>query len=432
MRVRGFSLVELVIGATMVLFISTMAMVVLVAVQNAHRDAQAKQGLARDAELILDTIGEDVKFLGNGVPRGLVLTSGPGGPQTVNNAGSAQLRPPLRAAEPDAFAFVGDLPYPNADFTGVAMLGDIVDAIPTDGDFETLIVTSELSGCAPKRTAGATYVCNSEQRTMVDIAATFSDRCTDAAMGARTCPWGLGKWQPNSSGETTVVLTSPSGRWRRFQVEWSGGAVNDGSTSRVTGARLTNDVNNAKEDFVNSAAGAGAVAQIDRVFYSFESGIVYRRQCWGNFTNVSAADFPGAGSAALTTSDTPQACTPPEDGTNWEAVADGISVFNVTYLQDRTSPGTLTPIGPSLTTLAQTAQVSAMTVTVEVSRTLPSPTPGGAPTVLKQRFTRTYWLENAGGIYDPRPDLTNNQSAANGGCIYNVAPPSERPGCGNF
>ena len=33
MTTRGFSLIELVIGATMVLFISAMAMVVLVAVQ---------------------------------------------------------------------------------------------------------------------------------------------------------------------------------------------------------------------------------------------------------------------------------------------------------------------------------------------------------------------------------------------------------------
>ena len=167
--VPGFTLLELLVGAALALMIAGTAMGVLLSVQQVQRDAQSRNAIARDAQFAVEHLGYDLQYLGVGVPRGTSL-----------DAVAGELRPAVRIGTSTYLAFVGDLPYPNSELNGVAVLNDIKGETtpPDSGDDDEIIVTSELSPCAPQASGATTYSCQQHLVTGLPIGATAADDCT--------------------------------------------------------------------------------------------------------------------------------------------------------------------------------------------------------------------------------------------------------------
>lgn len=410
---RAFTLVELMVGLSLGLIVTAAAVAALGQATRFQGEVSARNAAARDGELVVDLLTRDLVFMGAGVPRGLRADTADF-PAPVE---AHQLRPLLRAAKPDHFVFVGDLPYPNAELNGVVHVLEVGPVLLPERD---LVVTSELSGCAPPSASPLGYACATGTRSLLGpfTGGPPAANCSSAATGARTCPWALNKWQPSTNGVHLVVGTNVDGRW--YEREWAPGAFAD--VDRFLAIRLQDE----SPDGTTWAAGGGGIprnelltpvggawaAHIDRVFWSLEGPaagstcttppdcVLRRRQCWGQVLDPGAADWPVVSDAAFRSDRTPLHCTAPDDGTPWETVMTGVQSFQVSYFDGAGAP----LVAP------WTAQKAAAVKTVDVDVVVARAAKGVGKT-LQHRTKKRFFIENRGGLVAATP-----VPPASGGC----------------
>jgi len=379
-RRRGFTLLELVIGSTISLAIASIAMGVLLLAHSTQRETQLKNAVTRDAMYVMDMIGGDIGFAGVGVPFG----------RDVDNFAD-RLRPAIRVGDERSLAFIGDLPLPNADANGLTVLADM----PPGNTASAMAVVSELSMCAPSSGVDAFYDCNSTASSLMALGPIAgSDECNSVRMDARSCPWGLGKWQRDDDSKLLVVMGAPDGRWAQRSVRLgpANGPLPVGVNALVGMGFDGGPV--PRGAFAQPRLGATTVATIDRVFYSLEkltggacdpgaiNCVLLRRQCWGEVFDPSAPGYPFAGAPAVTSSQSPAGCAAPQAGTRWETVASGIESLVFRYF-DANGVVLTTPLSA-----AALATVAAVEADLVISRRIPA-----TERFLKHRLTRRWFLD---------------------------------------
>ncbi|MBI1948206.1 MAG: hypothetical protein HYS27_21125 [Deltaproteobacteria bacterium] len=391
----AFTLVEMLIGASLALMIAGAAMGVLLGVQQVQRDAQSRNAIARDSQFAVEHLGYDLQYLGVGVPRGTSL-----------DAVTGELRPAVRIATSTYFAFVGDLPYPNSELNGVAVLNDIKgETTPPDGgDDDEVIVTSELSPCAPEASGASGYACDQHLVSGLPIGATVADKCVEGTPGRRLCPWGLGKWQRDGNNSVSLVFTGPQGDWShlRWAMGAGGGAGGWSSIGEAAGPHFDSHAQLDRAPFTSNPSGVGTVAQLDRVFYSLEAVgggacpntgtagtncVLTRRQCWGPLGDPGNASFPAVAAGVIRSDANPANCAAPDDGTPWETVINGVDLMTFRYFR-RPGEELFAPLDAT-----DASQVQYVEVELVISRLL-----AGSPVLQTQRMTRRFYLENSGGF----------------------------------
>jgi prepilin-type N-terminal cleavage/methylation domain-containing protein len=438
---NGFTLIELMVALALALAVTAAALGVMLTAIKTQQEGTLRAELARDAQFLMDTMARDLAYLGAGVPRG--FESDPSGDligignstynaSNTDLAGEAnnQLRPAIRIGEAEYLAFLGDLPYPNADLNGIAGTSQM----PLAGGGNTSInigVTSELSPCTPD--TGGGYDCKSTDESYIRNVG--GNDCSDSAVTEPTCPWGMNKWQLHNGTDVPLVFTGVDGSW--FRRAWDLSSTDTTNSNGRTMISLSSTPSGTGgvlpfNRFLETDVGGGTVSQLDRVFWSLEQMdnagtacgtatpgnpcTLWRRQCWGwdlNSTHPSSPSFPQmgrAGSSHLTGATAPLDCAPGSDeGTGWEEVMGDVTSFTMNYF----APNAVNAA------LAQplTAQTSAQTKVIEIDFTMERPIPGDRDgRTLSVRMHRRFWLENAGGLVT-YPDLVPE---VNGGCLQSV------------
>ncbi len=406
---RGFTLIELMVALGMALAVTSAALGVMLVVMETQRDGQRRNSMTRDAQIVMDTLRNDLRYLGVGVPRGYRSRENGNIIGTVNDSGNAaaQLRPPVRIAASDYIAFLGDLPFPNADLNGLAQVS-MLRGNPSDLDDTAtgLSVSSELSGCAPQSPGATNYRCNTSAASTIQVGGT---NCTSGS--ERSCPWGLNKWHPSAAN--TLIVGAFDGRW--FARRWvPGNTLVDNERLMIHLDNVAGQRRLPANGFIGENVGGGFVAHLDRVFYSYENVagdacddppncVLRRKQCWGwDFESTSPASvgFPGPLAAPLRSNGGAIAdCADGSQGTPWEPVVEGLQAFSLTYFDGRGQD-----IG-AVTTRAALSRVRSVRVSLTLQRKI------SKGRTLDYTLERLFYLENAGGIISiPRTDESN------GGC----------------
>ena len=190
---KGFSLLELIVGLAIAAIVITAAMMIIIAGVQTEIEAEKRMELTLRLAKAGDTIARDLSYVGVGVPYGRRLQSDG---SVVTGAITNLPRPPIRSGREHQFSFVGDLPYPNAQLNGIASLSAI-----RSGDH--ISIASELSPCgAPED--GQDNGCRTENASLLNVGGT---RCTENNIGADSCPWGMGKFQPVGGSVDLIVGT---------------------------------------------------------------------------------------------------------------------------------------------------------------------------------------------------------------------------------
>lgn len=326
MRRRGFTLIEVVIGLTMAVFLAATAMSFLVTIRKHAVEASVRAQMNRDGQVLLDLFEHDLVYFGAGVPFGL----GPSGQDLI---------PAARRSHTHALAFVGDLPYPNTEVNGVMMVGGVtVGALSAS-------VTSELSGACrpPGAAAAANRLCDTRRYNSLGLPVVGSG-CSTSALGARTCPWGMRKWQRDNNSRVGVTLIRPDGTFDNYEHSADFSSLGAG---RIVDVSDTAHLDlSAGAPFVGADSGVGsAFTHLDRVFWAIEQDgaaagtectttcALFRRQCWAPGGLPDNAGFPSFANAYYGIDQNPSGCVvnTPTDGTNWEKVASGISAAQFFY-----------------------------------------------------------------------------------------------------
>lgn len=407
---RAFSLLELLVALSMAAVIATAAITMFLNVRFSSLEIASRAQMARDGQVALDAIERDLRFIGAGVPLGT------NGDASSTSASNKSLLPILRVARDDNLVFLGDQPYPNAELPGLASLA-YVGASGSSG--HRIAVTSETSGfCIPPNgaTGSGLFGCETSKTTLLpDL--TSAGNCANGTgvittsstaadfTAARTCPWGMNKWQLGASGLVYLTLVDGEGRWyeRRNQSSGLGGGDVDG---RYMGLHLEHDFPASGDHFVGrprffANAGGSYVTVMDRVFYAVEQTaspgtactgavgsdcMLRRRQCWGRLQDPTNATFPAAGTSSFVGSSSTQLNCDAGDGTAWETVVSGVEDVTFRYFQDATTQVSGSGTGAPLSS-AQASTVRAIEVEVRLRKKIPGSSPARFLTdVLRRRF----------------------------------------------
>jgi prepilin-type N-terminal cleavage/methylation domain-containing protein len=410
-RAAGFTLIEVLVSLSIAAILATSAIAVFLTVRLSALEAAARAQMARDGQVALDTLEHDLRFFGAGVP---LVENGDIG----TTASGQSLLPILRVARDDNLVFLGDLPYPNAELSGLASLAYVGD---NGSDAHRIAVTSETSGsCIPPMSSSGMLACRTSQTTLLPGLQSAAD-CTgatqpvddnldaDRLLGARTCPWGMNKWLPGAGGIVALTLVDSNGRWHERQNR-NGEIGDDPVDNRFLGTHLQHDFPSSNGQDVSRAiffgnAGGSYVAVMDRVFYAVEQTAaagtacartaggdcaLRRRQCWGRLLDPSSAGFPAAGTSSFVGSTTtPAECAtgqPISDGTPWETVVSGVESITFRYFGDASVPllggGSGVPLSST-----QAAQVKALEIELRLRRKIPGTQPARfIDDVLRRRF----------------------------------------------
>lgn len=420
---RAFTLLELMVALTMGLLVTSASLGVLVAALQTQREGAIRSSLERDAQLAMDHVARDLAYLGAGVPRGKQRVKDPLSDRSLPAPGAAsdpdrQLRPLIRVGLADNLVFLGDLPYPNADLNGVAQL----TYLHPDPSRDKVGLASELSTCTPPDVAPATnaYTCRSTRASLIPVEATARD-CDKNHTAVSTCPWGLHKWQA-SGGAVPLVISDAAGGW--YQRRWAPGTTS--AQGDRTLLHLTHDFPDFGagvpthalpfDAFVARGYGGGAVATLDRVFYSLEEAdgtypctsgecTLRRRQCWGGVGDPGDEFFPRVKIQPMTSANEPTDCDPATgQGTEWESLMDGIESLRFRYFLDPSVEH-----APPLT-----METSAKTRLLEVELVMRR---RAGKQRFRHRLVRRFYLDNWGGLVGETP--------ANGGCAGTPYPPCQ-------
>lgn len=455
---RGFTLIELMVALGMALGVTAAALGVLLTVLETQRSGFIRVQLQRDAQLTVDMLEYDLNYLGVGIPRGFARQNdgtytnpGTGTPSADGsstdeaNAAPYQLRPVVRIGTATTLAFLGDLPYPNADTNGI-----MEPTAFSSNDTHRIAVVSDLAPCSPPDSAGGgsgNYLCNTASESVVPLGG--GAPCGGSNDDEPTCPWSMNKYLPtktSGSKQIPVVVGDVGGGW--YLRWWDFGTSNNKDRLMIhfqhDQAAWDTDEDLPEDYFRSNRFGGGHLATMDRVFWkvtdqagtsacTFGNGdcTVWRRQCWGwagtGSSDPAEATFPAVGSTAFNggladpvdcIAGTGSGTVVEGEGTPWEQIADGVDQFSFTYF-DALGNALAAPLDAARASRARSIGVS---ITVE-NDTINANAP------LQVSLSRRFFLENAGGIVtgaeghdlDPTPE-------ANGGCWLTTpagAPPNE-------
>ncbi len=411
--IRGFTLLETIVALSIMSVLTTAAISVVVHANRTRAQAFSRAQLVSDANLVSQMIGKDLSFLGVGVPRGYRMDTA----DFTSSIETHQLRPPVRIGQTDHFAFVGDLPYPNADLNGVVQIA----LIPSTA-LDELYVGSELSPCIPETSSPGSYSCNNHLRALVPgpVSGQFAstDECKQGQL-TRLCPWGMNKWQGQTSSFVPLILGGVDGSWyeRRWKPTTTTNTTDFATSGDYFGIRFSAGKGSSTGFNASASDGAlptnaffmaknsgGFAAHLDRVFWSFEQAgspgskctnptagcVLLRRQCWGQVNDPGASSFPAVSSSNFRSDSTPSNCTAPLDGTDWETVVTGVQSFGLSYFTDT---------GTAITgawDIDKSSDVGAVQIDLTLQKTIPG---GNGVATYHQR--QRFYLENAGGLVDP-------------------------------
>jgi prepilin-type N-terminal cleavage/methylation domain-containing protein len=404
-RGHAFTLIEVVVATTLMLIIAAAAVGILSQAYATQAEGATRNQIARDAQLVVDTLSRDLAYAGVGVPRGFRNDTAD---FTGGTRESHQLRPIFRRFKSDHIAFVGDLPYPNADLNG------LVNIVKMGSSNTTLFVNSELSGCVPPSSSPGDYECDTATASLVGRF--IGDAC-EAGSLSRTCPWNQHKWQEGSR-PTHIIIGGVDHSWYEREVDTDADNnrnYNDANTVEddpFLGIELENTAPNGNNYAGGSAAlpparlfsarGGAFASQLDRVFWSLEDTalgsacssttspfcVLRRRQCFGAVIDPGNSNFPSVGDSAFRSNITPTDCNPAQDdGTEWEVVTDGVR--RIDFVAFDGAGNVLTGAwSPALA-----ARVKTIGFTLELERRVP-----GTSRTVKHTATKRILIRNRGGI----------------------------------
>jgi len=412
----AFTLIEVLVALTIAAIVSTAAMAMFLTVRTTAVETATRAQLARDGQVALDLIAQDLRFFGAGVPLGV------NGDAATTAASGKSLLPILRVARDDNLVFLGDLPYPNAELSGLTSLAYIGSS---GSPAHRPAVISETSGfCIPPYGTTANLACRTSVTTLLPDLQSAAD-CTGSTtpidatptaaelQAARTCPWGMNKWLIGNGGYVYLTIVDADGKWHERRNN-SGTIGNDDVDGKYLGTHLEHNFPASGDHDLGvprffAAAGGSYIGVLDRVFYAVEdtatpgtrcTGAVggdcalRRRQCWGRLEDPTASTFPAAGTTSFVGSSSTQAnCTiasTPEDGTRWETVVTGVEDITFSYYSNATTQLVGSGTGQPLST-AQAGQVKAIEVEVRVRRRVPGTSPSR---FLSDVYRRRFFLPN--------------------------------------
>jgi hypothetical protein len=261
-RQAAFTLIELIVATAVTLILITSALAVIHRIAALQRRQQWVEFNRRSTSLALAQLTSEVRRTGLGCPTGIGI-----------NAPNPLFPPPILRATANELIFVADLPRHNSDFHGVsALASDQIASLSTPRSW--VAIFNELSGtCVPRSTAP--FPCETNHTSLIFDGDTVS---CNADPTARTCPWGLNRYQP---GEPLFV-TNGMGRWLQTMV---GNPIHDTQDNRRV-LMLTNDVDLAT---LTMGSTPGFVSTPDRIYYQLrrvgsgptEHLQLVRKQCWG-------------------------------------------------------------------------------------------------------------------------------------------------------
>jgi prepilin-type N-terminal cleavage/methylation domain-containing protein len=431
-QLAGFTIIELLVGLALASIVITAAASVMVTAVKTEAEARARSQMTRDLALIGDALAYDLGYAGTGVPYGVELETD-ATPVDANSDPTDGIqvptethpRPVIRVGEATALAMVGDLPMPNSQFNGIVGLALLTEddgfeggrvAVGTTGFAaganDAFAVTSELSTCSPAGGSASTYGCNTLLSNVSGV--TSGASCTSAATAEPTCPWGLGKWQLDASGEVFLHIGTLTGDY--YYRKWTGDISDEHQRAMV---HLEHGFPAAGEQIMSNASfyipgsGGGFAGTLDRVFWRLvdDGGAacgagelaagqckMQRRQCWGpasdrgSNTNFDWPDSATASTAAAFT--TPKNCGA-GNGTDWEDIIDGVSGLTFRYFHE--SDGASSPTEVELVAPLDADEASrtrAVQFTVTVARSINDK-------VIRDTITRRVFMPHPGGVVPP-------------------------------
>lgn len=191
MRVRGLSLVEVVVGMAASAFILTAAVYLMARTLEETRRSAAANTLARDAERIRLLLERDLRYAGLGVPAGREVRRGtPAGPA-------------LLAGHSSEVVLLGDLPAPGASWPTYSEL-DPRAAVGRAPERHLVAPHNEANGrCAP----GPGVACRTGGSSVHHPGLDGCRSVDDAA--SPVCPWSEGRLRPGDR----VQVVAADGRW---------------------------------------------------------------------------------------------------------------------------------------------------------------------------------------------------------------------------
>jgi type II secretory pathway pseudopilin PulG len=301
---RGFTLIELLVTAVVAIIMLGAAMALFTQSVMQQHEQRRMAEMKRSAALVMGQLTQELRQAGLGRPRAVRLDSGLG----ANNRFPASI---LRA-EGNQIGFIVDLPRPNSTFNGYSQLAvdQSLVTLPVNG----LALLNELNGsCDVVNKAGACATDIASQLFDYPTTSTATN-CSKSLGQARTCPWGLNRYQ----GSEFIIVADSLGRWVERQViaDNDGDALTEVHGENLTSGRMALQLNSPVPAALFAAGpNQGYVSTPDRVFYRRKDGWWERKQCWGSV---------GTGSPTLVLNtpcpDSDAAATPPT-GTVWERLA---------------------------------------------------------------------------------------------------------------
>lgn len=297
-RQSAFTLIELLVATAVTLILITAALAVIHRIAAVQRRQQSVELTRRGTARALAQLASEVRRAGLGCPTGTRLdSSNPPFPPAILRATTHEL------------VFVADLPRPNSDFHGVSALASdqgTFPALPAGRNW--VAIFNELSGTCVPRTASP-VPCTTNLTSLVFQGDLVS--CNDDE-SARTCPWGLNRYQP---GET-LILANGLGQWFLTQV---GNPVHDEQENRRV-LRLTSQVTSQ----LTAGTTPGFVSTPDRILYRLQQAgsspdtylQLVRKQCWNWGTLLNGP--PNL--AALSDLDSSSLCDQDTEATDFEVL----------------------------------------------------------------------------------------------------------------
>lgn len=328
---RGFTLLEAVIGLSLGIIVAGTAVTVLSMVLVGSRRQRELSELQRDGQFASQLLTQELRQAGLGVPTGGHIEIDAAGTSTfgttppANGVSFAERR--LLVATATSLLFVGDLPRQDANYP----LFGLLDSRPTGSEQVVAFLTENNGSCLPGG-------CNTVDGSVFFPSSGGGNNCTMGGV-TRTCPWALRRVVLSDR----VQIVDGQGRWSHAGVS----SLNAAQPGTALGMQLTKDMDASPTTKWPSAAlgdgpggvmGQGWVTSLDRVAYVYDNGTqtITRQQCWGD-PDPTHANWPPAGAAAMPGGLVVNgSCTPAE------VIARHVSAFTFSYVDD--TGATITPV----------------------------------------------------------------------------------------
>lgn len=234
-RLRGFTLIELMVGLSVTLLVTSALMSTLVELRRQAVQSRVSGDLNRNARMVMSMMARHLKMAGAGMPipsaRSVDPVAYPNGGVPYSGAADPSIGGPVIVARASAIGLVGDYARPDSNFNGVSTpahgeayqrysaggsppaagcaIADKDMIRDNDSTNHTTIINELSGGCL----AGAG--CNTQNASIVLPG--YGADCLPSATGLAqpTCPWGLNKYRP---GEYFLIVYPSNLQWVNRQI----------------------------------------------------------------------------------------------------------------------------------------------------------------------------------------------------------------------